>query len=92
MIPSVSARSNGTKTDQNALQHARNTSENLIFLTPRRQQVFADAVGGKVGPGGMSRNAYLLQYVRKDAVPSLLHAGDAGLPLDPSRMCEEGGR
>ena len=56
------------------------------------KQVFADAVGGKVGPGGMSRNAYLLQYVRKDAVPALLHAGNAGLPLDPSQMCEEGGR
>ena len=56
------------------------------------RQVFNDAFGGRVGAGGMSRNAYLLQYVRRDAVPSLLHAGDAGLPDDPSKLCEEGSK
>lgn len=43
-----------------------------------RKAVLAEGGGtGRAGLGGVSTGAYLLQYVREDAIPALLHHAEA---------------
>uniref|UniRef100_A0A7S2FXJ1 USP domain-containing protein n=1 Tax=Octactis speculum TaxID=3111310 RepID=A0A7S2FXJ1_9STRA len=53
----------------------------------RWSQVLSDGKGGRASLDGVSRNAYLLQYVRRDAIPALLHYGDerGSLAADTTR-------